>query len=155
MLNENDLKNYLKEKGIVGELIKFENSVIKSEEAFEATKGTIVKSILLKSDKEFIICILLGKDKINLDKIKEVLNAKEIRLAKAKEVLEVTGYDIGSLPPFSHKNKIKKIVDKKVFDLKEGEFIFVGGGSHYHLLKIKKEELVKGLEDFIVENISE
>jgi prolyl-tRNA editing enzyme YbaK/EbsC (Cys-tRNA(Pro) deacylase) len=154
MLNEKDLENFLKEKKIEFELVKFEENVITSEKAASQTNGVIVKSILLICDNQPILCILLGKDKIDFEKIRREINCKEVRLAKAKEVKEITGYDIGALPPVAHKQKIRTIVDKKVNDLEDDETIYCGGGSHYHLLKVKKRDLLKVLEKLDIKDVS-
>jgi len=155
MLSEKDLEKFLKEKNVNFELIEFKESVMSSESAASKVDGIIVKSILLICDNEPIICILLGKDKIDFEKIKKELNCKEVRLAKAKEVKEVTGYDIGAVPPVGHKQKIKTIVDTKVSKLNEDELIYCGGGSHYHLLKIRKDNLMKTLEKVEIKDISQ
>jgi len=146
MLTEKYLEKFLRERNIEFELLKFEESVVTSEKAASQTNGVIIKSILLICDNNPLLCILLGKDKIDFEKIKEELNCKEVRLAKAKEVKEITGYDIGAVPPIAHKQKIRTIVDRKVSELKDDEAIYCGGGSHYHLLKIRKENLLKVLE---------
>jgi len=146
MLTEKYLEKFLRERNVEFELLKFEESVITSERAASQTNGVIIKSILLICDNNPLLCILLGKDKIDFEKIKKELNCKEVRLAKAKEVKEITGYDIGAVPPIAHKQKIRTIVDRKVSELKDDEVVYCGGGSHYHLLKIRKENLLKVLE---------
>lgn len=154
MLNEKDLEKFLKERNVEFELIKFEENVTTSEKAASQTSGVIVKSILLICDNQPILCILLGKDKIDLEKIRKEINCKEVRLAKAKEVKEISGYDIGALPPVAHKQNIRIIVDKKVSELSDSEIIYCGGGSHYHLLKIKKRDLLKVLEKLDIKYVS-
>ncbi len=153
-LNENDLKEFLNKKNVEYELLKFEKPVISSKDAYEQVKGEVIKSILIICDNKPIICILKGEDKINFEKLKVLLDCKEVRLAKAKEVKEITGYDIGSLPPIGHKTEIWKIVDKKILDLDDNEILYLGGGSHYHLLKIKKKELLKIIENFEILEIT-
>jgi prolyl-tRNA editing enzyme YbaK/EbsC (Cys-tRNA(Pro) deacylase) len=154
MLSEKDLEKFLKERGVDFELIEFKETVMNSESAANKTNGIVVKTILLICDDEPIFCILFGKDKIDFEKIKKELNCKEVRLAKAKEVKEISGYDIGAVPPVGHKQKITTIVDKKVSELKDSEIIYCGGGSHYHLLKISKSTLFKILDDFLIKEIS-
>jgi len=155
MLCEKDLEKFLKEKNVEFELLKFENNVMTSESAFNQTKGIIVKTILLICDSFPTVCILLGKDRIDFEKFKKETNYKDVRLAKAKEVKEITGYDIGALPPFSHKQKIRTIVDDKVMKLNEDEKIYCGGGSHYTLLKISKLNFFKVLNYAEVKEISQ
>ena len=152
MLNEKDVEKFLVEKGVEFEIIKFEKSVVTSEEASRQVDGVVIKSILLICDGSPILCLLMGKDKVDLEKIKRWLNCKDVRLAKASEVKEITGYDIGALPPIAHKNKIRTIIDTKLEN--QDEIIYCGGGSHYHLLKIKIKELLKSIESFDVKDIS-
>jgi prolyl-tRNA editing enzyme YbaK/EbsC (Cys-tRNA(Pro) deacylase) len=155
MLTEKYLEKFLRKRNVEFELLKFEESVITSERAASQTNGAIIKSILLICDNNPLLCILLGKDKIDFEKIKKELNCKEVRLAKAKEVKEITGYDIGAVPPIAHKQKIRTIVDRKVSELKDDEVIYCGGGSHYQLLKIRKENLLKVLGDIEIKDISQ
>jgi prolyl-tRNA editing enzyme YbaK/EbsC (Cys-tRNA(Pro) deacylase) len=155
VLCEKDLENFLKASKVDFELIKFENSVVTSEAASNQTKGTIVKSILLICDNTAVLCLLLGKDRVDLEKIKKEISCKDARLAKAKEVKELTGYDVGALPPFAHVQKIRTIVDNKLAELNENETIYCGGGSHYHLLKIKKADFLKLLNQVEIRDISQ
>ncbi len=140
------------EKGVEFELIKFERDVITSETASSQVNGIVVKSILLICDGNPILCLLMGKDKVDFEKIKRWLNCKDVRLAKASEVKDVTGYDVGALPPIAHNNNIRTIVDSKLEKL--DEVIYCGSGSHHHLLKIKIKELLKILDNFEIKDIS-
>ena len=155
MFNEKDLEKFLRERNVEFELLKFDEPVVSSELARKQVNGIIIKSILLICDDKHLLCLLLGKDKIDFEKIKRELNYKNVRLAKAKEVKEITGYDIGAVPPIAHKQKIKTIVDSKVDGVNDEEVVYLGGGSHYHLLKIKKKELLKILQGVETKRISE
>jgi len=146
LLDEKYLENYLNKLGITFQIIKYEKPVISSKYAEQQVNGIVAKSILLICDNKPLLCFLLGKDKIDLNKIKKYFNCNEVRLAKAKEVKEITGYDIGSVPPIGLKQKIKTIVDKSIIDLDDDQIIYCGGGSHYHLLKISKKDLLKIIE---------
>ena len=146
LLDEKYLENYLNKLGITFQIIKYEKPVISSKNAEGYTDGVVAKSILLICDNKPLLCFLFGKDKIDLNKIKKHFNFNDVRLAKAKEVKEITGYDIGSVPPIGLKQKIKTIIDKKIIELNDNQIIYCGGGSHYHLLKISKKDLLKIME---------
>jgi len=150
MLDDKYLEKFLEENKINAKILRFEKSVMSSEDAMKLVGDNVVKTILLICDNQPIICILRGKDKIDFEKIKN-LGFKEVRLAKAKEVKEITGYDIGALPPFAHKQRIKTFVDSKVL---ESEKIYCGGGSHRCLLEINIEELLKVLKIYEIKEIS-
>ncbi len=149
-LKKEKLKKYLEENKINAEIIDFNVPVITSEQAKKVVKGKIVKSILIFANIPYL-CILFGEDRINFEKLKKQLKVDEIRIAKAKEVKEITGYDIGELHPFIE--NIKKIVDKKVCE-NLNEIVYCGGATHYSLLKIKISELLKGLKDYLILEIS-
>ncbi|OYT42778.1 MAG: hypothetical protein B6U78_00035 [Candidatus Aenigmarchaeota archaeon ex4484_224] len=145
MLGIEDLKNFLEENSIQAEIIEFEKPVITSKDVLKLLGNVkVVKSILIITEKFPIVCILPGNRKIDFEKIKKLFEVKEVRLAKAKEVKEITGYDIGALPPFAHKQKIKTIVDKSLENIKED--VYCGGGSHYSLLKINPKILIEMFE---------
>jgi len=146
LLDEKYLENYLNKFDISFQIIKYERLVMSTKNAEEHTDGIIAKSILLICNDKPLLCFLLGKDRIDLDKIKKYFNCNEVRLAKAKEVKEITGYDIGSVPPIGLKQKIKTIIDKKIIELNDDQIIYCGGGSHYHLLRISKKDLLKVME---------
>jgi len=146
LLDEKYLENYLNKLGVSFQIIKYEKPVMSSKNAEEHTDGIVAKSIILICDNKPLLCFLLGKDMIDLNKIKKYFNCNEVRLAKAKEVKEITGYDIGGVPPVGLKQKIKTIVDKKVIELDDDQIIYCGGGSHYHLLRISKKDLLKIME---------
>ena len=146
LLDEKYLENYLNKLGITFQIIKYEKPVMSAKNAEEHTDGVVAKSIILICDNKPLLCFLLGKDTIDLNKIKKYFNCNEVRLAKAKEVKEITGYDIGSVPPVGLKQKIRTIVDKKIIELDDNQIIYCGGGSHYHLLRISKKDLLKIME---------
>ena len=146
LLDEKYLENYLNKLSVPFQIIKYEKPVMSAKNAEEHTDGIVAKSILLICDNKPLLCFLLGKDMIDLDKIKKYFNCNEVRLAKAKEVKEITGYDIGGVPPVGLKQKIRTIVDKKIIELDDDQIIYCGGGSHYHLLRISKKDLLKIME---------
>ncbi len=140
LLGKEDLEIFMKENGIKGKIICFEKPVMSSEQAKEFVGGKVVKSVLIMVDDQPVLCILPGSKRIDFEKIKKIFNAREVRLCKAKEVKEITGYDIGSLPPFGHKQKITTIVDESVLGY---DVMYFGGGSHYCLLELNKEEFLR------------
>ena len=121
--------------------------------AVEATGGAeaVAKSIVLvASDGQPALVILLGKDKIDLKKIKGILGVKDARLAVPKEVLEITGYEVGGVPPISVYG-IRTIMDKGVAEKQE---IVCGGGDAQRLMRIKVREILETVEGIIVEGVS-
>ena len=49
--------------------------------------------------------MVAGDKKGSLNKIKKILNIKDVSMASADEVKEITGYTIGGVSPVGHLNK--------------------------------------------------
>ena len=73
--------------------------------------GAIVKSLLFKTDNTYSLFLVAGDKKVSLNKIKKTLNLKNVCMASAEEVKNVTGYTIGGVSPVGHLNKIDTFVD--------------------------------------------
>jgi len=68
MFNEKYLEKFLRERNVEFELLKFDEPVISSELARKQINGIIIKSILLICNDKHLLCLLLGKDKIDFEK---------------------------------------------------------------------------------------
>ena len=121
-----------------------------AEQAETHSSKVIVKSILLiNSEQEPILIILLGKDKIDFEKIKKITTVKDVRLADPTEVLEITGYEVGGVPPISIYG-IKTLIDEEVVKKKK---IICGGGDSNHLMKIEVQEILDNVDEIRIEDI--
>lgn len=97
--------------------------VVSSEEAAAASGSPLaqrLKCMLVKftrSGKDFFVMVNLPANKrLDLKKVKSVLQAQEAKLGSKDDVLEQTGCVFGAVPPVGHKNKLAVLVDLKVFD---------------------------------------
>ena len=59
--------------------------------------GAIVKSLLFKTENSFTLCLVAGDRKASIIKIKKTLNIKDVSMASADEVKDVTGFTIGGV----------------------------------------------------------
>jgi Cys-tRNA(Pro) deacylase len=76
--------------------------------------GAIVKSLLLKTENTFTMCLVAGDKKVSLNKIKKILNIKDVSMASAENVKNITGYTIGGVSPIGHLNKIEIFIDNSL-----------------------------------------
>ena len=75
---------------------------------------SIVKSLLLRTDKDFILCLVSGDKRCSLNKVKKIINNKDVSMANADQVKEQTGFSIGGVSPIGHLEKINILVDKSL-----------------------------------------
>ena len=112
--------------------------------------GAIVKSLLLRTDNDFILCLVSGDKRCSLNKIKKIINIKDVSMADAEQVRSQTGFSIGGVSPVAHLKKIKILVDSS---LSRFEKIYAAAGHPHSIFKITYKQLVKltnGKEEDIV-----
>tara|TARA_Y100000768_G_scaffold306018_1_gene239964 strand:- start:113 stop:595 length:483 start_codon:yes stop_codon:yes gene_type:complete len=102
--------------------------------------GAIVKSLLFRTEKSFVLCLVSGDKKCSLNKLKKILGEKDVSMANADQVKEITGYTIGGVSPIGLLTKINILIDK---NLDRFEDIFAAAGHPNCIFKINFEQLIK------------
>ena len=99
------------------EVIVLENSARTAKDAAIALGcdvGAIVKSLLLKTEDSFILCLVAGDKRCSLNKLKKIKDEKDISMASPEEVKTQTGYTIGGVSPVGHLNSVEIFIDKSL-----------------------------------------
>ena len=73
--------------------------------------GAIVKSLIFKTDNTFTLNLIAGDRKASLNKIKKILQKRDVSMASAEDVKNITGYTIGGVSPVGHINRIETLID--------------------------------------------
>ena len=68
--------------------------------------GAIVKSLLFRANGSFLICLVAGDRRCSLNKLKKIIEKKDVSMAHADEVKENTGFSIGGVAPIAHIKKL-------------------------------------------------
>ena len=113
--------------------------------------GAIVKSLLFKTEQNYVLCLIAGDKRASLKKIKKTLNIKDASMASADDVKNVTGYTIGGVSPIGHLNKIYILIDKS---LNRFNSLFAAAGHPNCVFEISFTGLIKitnGSTDEIIE----
>ena len=100
--------------------------------------GAIVKSLLFKAGENFILCLVSGDKRCSLNKLKKILNEKDVSMANPDDVKRVTGYTIGGVSPTGHLTKIKIYIDE---NLKNFNSLFAAAGHPNAVFEIDFEDL--------------
>jgi len=79
--------------------------------ALDCNVGAIVKSLLFKTNDSFILCLVAGDKRASLNKIKKIINKKDVSMANPEDVKSQTGYTIGGVSPIGHLKQIEIIID--------------------------------------------
>jgi prolyl-tRNA editing enzyme YbaK/EbsC (Cys-tRNA(Pro) deacylase) len=68
------------------------------------------------------------------------VNRKKVRFATPEQALEITGYVVGSMPPFGHLQRLPTFVDPAVLRLIT---VYGGGGDIDAMLRLTSDELLR------------
>ena len=102
--------------------------------------GAIVKSLLFKTENSFTLFLVAGDKKASLNIIKKTLNIKDVSMASANEVKNITGFTIGGVSPVGHLNKIDVFIDNS---LERFASLFAAAGHPNCVFKIDFKNLQK------------
>ena len=107
--------------------------------ALRCEVGAIVKSLLLRADDEFILCLVSGDKKCSLNKVKKLTGKKDVCMANAEDVKKKTGFTIGGVSPIGLTNNLEIMIDNK---LNRFVNIFAAAGHSKTIFKINFKNLV-------------
>ena len=159
----NDLLNKEPVKRVIETLSKFnenlkvqilEETARTAKEAANALnceEGAIVKSLVFKTETEFLVCLISGDKRCSLNKLKKVISKKDVSMASADEVKAQTGFTIGGVSPVGHINNLDIIIDKT---LERFQIVYAAAGHPNSIFKIdisKLKDLTKGRVEDITE----
>jgi len=136
------LADFIEVNSLKAEIISCKKPVVTARDAMTALNISledIGKTILFILDSEKpVLAILSGSDKASMQKLCALLNARKCRIASANEVLEITGYEVGGVPPISVYG-VQTVIDSKLVEKKQ---VICGGGDAMHLLRISPKEVL-------------
>ena len=141
------LSNFDPEKKVVV-LDNSARTALEASSSLGCEIGAIVKSLLFKTENSFTLCLVAGDKKASLNKIKKTLNIKDVSMASADDVKNVTGYTIGGVSPIGHLNKIDVFIDNS---LKRFTSLFAAAGHPNCVFEINFTDLQKITNGSIME----
>ena len=138
--------------GIPGEILRLSVPTPTVETAAQAVgvpTEQIIKSILflVKDGAEEgayrpVLAIASGTAVVDRRRIAAHLGVghKRIRLASPAEVLAFSGYAVGALPPFGHRQPLATLIDRRVLDLPEA---YAGGGDENAIVRLNPQDIAR------------
>tara|TARA_B100000401_G_scaffold105084_1_gene68123 strand:- start:317 stop:796 length:480 start_codon:yes stop_codon:yes gene_type:complete len=135
-------------------IISLETSARTALDAASSLKcevGAIVKSLLFKTENNFILCLIAGDKRASLNKIKKVLNLKNVSMASAEEVKNITGFTIGGVSPIGLLVKVDIYIDTS---LERFSTLYAAAGHPNCVFKIDYLNLQK-ITSGLIKEISE
>ena len=138
----------LDEQNIAHQVFRHEKPLLSFEQAAAERNQRpeqIVRSILFQiRPEEFVMVLVAGRDQVDWRKFRQLVGRSRVRMATEEEVLEVTGYRVGTVSPLGLRNQVRVMIDESV--LREEE-ISLGSGVRQMAIIMKSADLRRVLAD--------
>ena len=145
MLKPADLQAFMDVNDIPGEIIFLDvptPTVEAAAQAIGTSPSQIVKSVLFTTHQAYVLAIASGTLLIEQRAIAAHFSVgrKRVKLAPPETVLAVSGYPVGTVPPFGHKTPVQCLIDPLVFEM---EVVYAGGGADNALVRLHPRDILR------------
>jgi Cys-tRNA(Pro) deacylase len=109
-------------------------------EAIGVELGQIVKSLVFAVDSEVVVALVSGENRLDEGKLAQAAGGYEAWREDADTVRETTGYPVGGVPPFGHREPLRVFVDE---DLLSYDELWAAAGSPHCNFPISPTALLR------------
>lgn len=111
-------------------------------QAVSAPQGSIVKSLVFLADGEPLLVLVAGDQRADIKRLRTFLglSKKRLRIAQPSEVLALTGFEVGGVPPVGHKPPVRTLIDHT---LGRFETVWAAAGNAHAVFPVAYEQLVE------------
>jgi prolyl-tRNA editing enzyme YbaK/EbsC (Cys-tRNA(Pro) deacylase) len=113
-------------------------SAREAAEAIGCDLGQIVKSLVLVCDGAYVLALVPGDRRADLEAIGSALEASDVRVARPKEVVHATGFEPGAVAPFPQRAVTRTLIDQELLSY---AVVWIGAGSTKHVAALPPIDL--------------
>lgn len=110
--------------------------------------GQIVKSLIFGVDGEVVLAYVSGANQLDEQKLALAAGGTKCARVDADVVREITGYPIGGVPPFGHRNPLRVFIDPDLLQYPE---VWAAAGTWHDVFGIEPHRLVAASEGIVTE----
>ena len=143
-MNSSDLQGFIDGHGIEATIIPLDEHTLTVEDAARALgvdTGQIIKSLVFQVEGEPFLVINSGLARVDRKKLAAYIGVgrKKVKFADPDQVADMTGFVVGSMPPFGHKRRLRTLMAPTVT---LQETVYGGGGDIDAMMKIATDVLI-------------
>jgi prolyl-tRNA editing enzyme YbaK/EbsC (Cys-tRNA(Pro) deacylase) len=155
-LNTQHLRQFIADHHINAEIVQLSvdtPTVAAAAAAVGVHPQQIIKSVLFLADKQPVLVVANGLTRIDRKRLADNLQVarRRVKIASGAEVLAVTGFPAGAVPPFGHKEFIRTVLETAVLTQST---VYGGGGEIRALMRLPVVELRRIVGDEVA-NLAE
>ena len=98
----------------------------------------IVKTLVFVADGEYVLALVPGDRRADERKIADEMEAREVRVARGREVLDATGFEPGAVAPFPRRDVIAALIERTLL---QHQIVWIGAGSASHMAMLAPSDL--------------
>ena len=152
-MDSSDLARFITNHDIQAEIVHLPvetPTVAAAADAVKVKPEQIIKSVLFMADGSPVLVVTNGLTRIHRKRLADVLemSRRRVKIANGDQVLAITGYAVGAVPPFGHPTPIPTLLDAGVLS---ESIIYGGGGENNALMRLSTNELQRVIEGNIVD----
>jgi Cys-tRNA(Pro) deacylase len=102
--------------------------------------GQIVKSLVFAVDDEVVVALVSGDNLLHEEKLARCAGGTRAWREDAETVREATGYPVGGVPPFGHREPLRVFIDE---DLMTFDELWAAAGTPHWNFAITPDELAR------------
>ncbi|MEW5957585.1 MAG: YbaK/EbsC family protein [Chloroflexota bacterium] len=145
LLTSADLQRFIEKHQLEAAILPMAEQTLTVPDAarvLQVEPEQIIKSLVFVVYGQPLLVINNGVARVDQRKLAARLGVgrKQVRFASPEQALAITGYVVGSMPPFGHLQKLPTYVDPAVAGF---EIIFGGGGDIDAMLRLTPAELLR------------
>ena len=125
-----NLQSYLDEKGIRYRLSHHDTAYTASglAEAEHIPGRKVVKPVIVQADGQFVMCALPASHRVDLETLKNQLQATQVRLADEDKLAELfPGCELGAEPPIGRLYGMATVMDESLL---ADDYVTFQAGTH-------------------------
>lgn len=137
------VSSYLRESGAEARIHEFPEGTPTAADAARAVGcgvDRIVKSLVLVCDGRPVVALVPGDRRGDTAKIGRAVSASSVRVAKAHEVEDATGFPPGAVAPFPLPKIHDVLMERELF---RHDLVWAGAGSPRHIVGVAPGELAR------------
>lgn len=134
--------NYLAQNKVAYDLVKHKKvfTAFDLSQTLKEKMQKIAKTLLVKTDKKYVLVVLPAHYRLDLAKVKKALKAVKVELAPEKIMEKVFKVKAGAITPFGYLHKAEVWLDKTLVKAKD---VLINAGSFTESLRLKVKDLQK------------
>lgn len=127
--------------GLVRELPSDTSTARAAALAVSAPQGSIVKSLVFLAHDSPLLVLVAGDQRADIKQLRAALglSKRQLRIARPQHVLELTGFEVGGVPPVGHAKPVRTLIDST---LGRFETVWAAAGSANAVFPISYQKLV-------------